>query len=95
MYNMSEAEKRMNEKVAKMSAVRKLVKVFIAALPDYQIRLWCKSDEKMLAGDIICDWINHKETLPLPDKTLVLECWSDVLSMTAREIATLVHNYGK
>ena len=95
MRPQSEAELAMEGKVRKLSAVRSLVKSFVAALPDYQIRLWCKADEKELAGDILLDWMNHKDTLPLPDKTLVLECWTNVLSMTGRDIATLVRNYGK
>lgn len=95
MRPMSEAEAKMEVKVRKLSAVRNLVKSFVSALPDYQIRLWCKADEKMLAGDILLDWMNHKDTLPEPEKTLVIECWTDVLSMTGRDISALVRNYGK
>ena len=89
------AELAMEGKVRKLSAVRSLVKSFVAALPDYQIRLWCKATEKELAGDILLDWNSHKDTLPLLDKTLVIECWTDVLSMTGRDIGALVRNYGK
>jgi hypothetical protein len=92
---MSEAEAKMEVKVKKLTAVRNLVKQLVAKIPDYQIRLWCKANEKELAGDIICDWMSHKDTLPEPEKALVLECWSDVLSMTARDVASLVKNYGK
>lgn len=87
--------KKTNEKVKKMLQVRALVKQLVATYPDYQIRTWCRASDKELAGDIILDWINHKETLPPPDKELVIENWAEVLSVTTHEVATLVKNYGK
>lgn len=88
-------EKNVDAKLKKMQKVRDLVKQMVAAYPDYQIRTWCKVNEKELAGDLLLDWNTHKETLSLPDKELAIECWKDVLSMTAREVAVLVTNYGK
>ena len=88
-------EKKVDEKLAKMMQVRTLVKKLVATWPDYQIRKWCKTNETELAGDVLLDLMSFRDALPLEDKVLVTEHWKDVLSMTTREVATLVLNYGK
>lgn len=94
-FNESESYKKTNEKVQKLIQVRTLVKQLVANIPDYQIKVWCRTDEKTLAGDIILDWMSYKETLSPPQKELVIELWRDVLQMTTTEVSTLVRNYGK
>ncbi len=91
----SAQEKKVDMKLKEMMQVRTLVKQLIASIPDYQIRTWCKTNEKDLAGDITLDWMSHKETLTPPEKELVIKNWKDVLQMTTREVTTLVKNYGK
>ena len=88
-------EKKVDAKLTEMMKLRNLVKALIATYPDYQIRKWCKTEEKELAGDIILDLMSYRDALPIEDKALVTENWKDALSMATREVATLVLNYGK
>lgn len=94
-YSESESYKKTNEKVQKLIQVRTLVKQLVADIPDYQIKAWCRANEKDLAADITLDWIKYKDTLSDPDKKVVVELWKDVLQMTANEVTTRVRNYGK
>lgn len=91
----SDQAKRTNLKVKELLAVRTLVKAVVQAIPDYQLRAWCRVTDKDLATDITLDWLKHKEELHVDDKVLVVKNWQEVLLITTREVKTLVTNYGK